>query len=219
MRILAFLQNPWFRPGTSERHIKMYRDDPRFHRKVLELYNTGKALRRAFGDAYDGIVWDNANPLHGETRDAVLRPDFLHMARRIAEVSPKLVLLFGRQAQTGWDQITAMNTLRGVVQRVMVLRAPHPMARGSANEHIKDDRVRYQGDHQVRGQAMSIMLNNKHAVDIIDRAPADTREGHDVHAPQAAKLWRQVAGRVARRSPGAWVIQRYIGAVLPLQGV
>lgn len=133
-KILAFLQNPWFKPGTPERYIQMYREDQDYHRRVLYLSATGKALCRAFGeDLYMAIHWDNANPRHGAGRSAVLAPDVNHMVAVLMRVKPDVVLLFGKQAQRGWDELVSEDILRNR----HVLRAPHPMAYGSARGHLE----------------------------------------------------------------------------------
>ena len=139
MKILAFLQNAWFKPGTDPRHIQLYHDNEDFHRRVLVMSATGRALRKAFGlQLYQEIVWDNASREHGEQRDAVFQPDIHHMARRVAEVKPDVVLLFGRQAETGWDDMAKKTNLYSFPDyNVKVFRAPHPTARGSADEHLK----------------------------------------------------------------------------------
>ncbi len=139
--IVAFLQNPWFRPGTSQRYIDMYGGattmDQKFHRKVLEMSATGRALRKAFGPLYDEIIWDNANPRHGTTRDAMLPPDSTHMAHRIALYDAKIILLFGRQAAAGWERILSFKDLVDLRIGRVVLNSKHPMARGSSTDHLK----------------------------------------------------------------------------------
>lgn len=138
MKMLAFLQNPWFKPGTDERMIQLYRDNPEFHRRVLAMSATGRALKKMFGRLYDEIIWDNASPAHGEMRDAVSPPDIHHIAGVVARERPDVVLLFGRQAEIGWDQMAEATGLYSFPDyHVNVLRAPHPMARGSVNDHLK----------------------------------------------------------------------------------
>src|SRR5438067_416503 len=98
MKILAFLQNPWFRASTDPRHIAMYREDQNFHRRVLLMSATGRALYRAFGpELYAQIHWDNANPHHGGERGAQFPPDVWHMLTIVVSVRPDVILLFGRQ--------------------------------------------------------------------------------------------------------------------------
>lgn len=136
MKILAFLQNPWFKPGTSERHIKMYAENDSFHRKVLAGSATGRALRKAFGDElYEKIIWDNASPQHGDTPDSKFPPDTRYMVYKYTQAQPDVVLLFGRQAQDGWDRLV---NIYGSLTRSIVFRAPHPMAMGSAKAHLAD---------------------------------------------------------------------------------
>lgn len=136
--IVAFLQNPWFKKTTRQTTIDAYRNNVDIHRRLLELSATGKALRRAFGDLYDEIIWDNANPRHGHTRDAMLPPDSIHMARTVALHDADVVLLFGRQARDGWETVLSFKDLDSIGIERTILHAPHPMARGSANEHLQD---------------------------------------------------------------------------------
>lgn len=131
VKILAFLQNPYFHPGTQQRHIDLYATNQRFHRMVLERSATGKALVRAFGrELYDEIVWDNASQAHGWLRGHVSPPDPEHMRRRFVEEKPDVVLLFGKQALTGWNEVDVDE------KNLVVLMAPHPMARGSQVDHL-----------------------------------------------------------------------------------
>ncbi len=132
MKILAFLQNPWFKPGTNPLLIKKYRTDADFHRRVLYMSATGKALHEAFGqELYGKIIWENANPLHGSTRDARMPPDLVHMAAVLIRHKPDLILCFGREAQRGMGKLMSRPWPN-------VLFAPHPMARGSAAEHLRE---------------------------------------------------------------------------------
>ena len=134
--VLAFLQNPWFKPGTNPEIIERYREDADFRRKILAMSATGRALRDAFGPLYQKIIWDNASYESGESREHMAKPDFLYMARRVALVRPDVILLFGGQAQLGWDRVCSMPDFSGLACRRVVLRAPHPMARGSYKEHL-----------------------------------------------------------------------------------
>lgn len=131
MKILAFLQNPWFRPGTSQRHIRMYAENQSFHRKVLYLSATGRALHRAFGEElYGQIVWENACPRHGTERRAKMPYDLVHMARVLVLEKPELIICFGREAKMGMNKLMSEPWPN-------VLYAPHPMAHGSAAEHLR----------------------------------------------------------------------------------
>lgn len=132
MKILAFLQNPWFRPGTQPRHIKMYAENQDFHRRVLLLSATGRALIRAFGaELYHKIIWENANPRHGHDRRAKMPHDIGHMAGVIVRHRPDLILCFGDEAKNGMKKLMSEPWPN-------VLHAPHPMAHGSAADHLKE---------------------------------------------------------------------------------
>ena len=137
--VLAFLQNPWFRKGISQRHVDMYRENPDFHRRLLAMSNTGRALIRALGEKlYARIIWDNANPRHGNERSAQFPPDSIHMAHQVALHDPHVVLLFGKQAIAGWDVVMSFKDLEGLKIGRVVLRSAHPMARGSATDHLRE---------------------------------------------------------------------------------
>lgn len=137
-KTMAFLQNAWFKPGTLPRHIEMYNTDQNFHRRVLAMCATGKALIKAFGaELYGQIVWDNASLEHGSVRDHVSEPDFMHMARRIAQERPDVLILFGGKARLGWERVCDMADLNGLKSRKIVLYAPHPMARGSQKASLE----------------------------------------------------------------------------------
>lgn len=140
MKIVAFLQNPWFRAGIEPRHVAMYRENQDFHRRVLAMSATGRALIRAFGEElYGAVHWDNACPNHGFVRGATFPPDVEWMARVFAAQRPDVVLLFGKQAQVGWDEMEDAIGMKNwnPPHEVAVFGAPHPMARGSAQKHIE----------------------------------------------------------------------------------
>lgn len=144
MKIVAFLQNPYFHAGTDPRHIELYASNQRFHQLVLAGTATGKALVKAFGqELYGKIWWDNASPDHGDCADEVKKYDSHHMCRVIALIKPTHVLLFGRMAQRGWDELIArgyFNTIHSAIEApafISVHRARHPMAMGSSREHLK----------------------------------------------------------------------------------
>ncbi len=129
-RVLGFLQNPWFPVGTSERTIKLYREAMAYRRAVLSMSRTGKWLTRTLGpDIYWKVWWDNANPSHGHTYDHEEVGDPGHMATVVHVVQPHVVMLFGRQARTGWLNVKA--GWPGCDMLPTVIYAPHPMARGN----------------------------------------------------------------------------------------
>lgn len=124
---LAFLQNSWFKPGTPQRYIDMYRDDQRLHRRVLAMSRTGQYLRNAFGPMYDEIFWDNASPAHGFDHSARHVADIIHMQDVVKRLRPHVVLLFGGVARAGYGKIS-----ENIVDIPHItIYGPHPSARGN----------------------------------------------------------------------------------------
>ncbi len=130
VRIVAFLQNPWFPEGTNQRHIDKYTTDQDFHRRVLAMSMTGKKLQNAFGGMYRRIWWDNASPIPCAESSGCQNPDFEHIRHVIREQRPELILTFGRVAQD------AILHIKSVDQ--MVLNCWHPNARGKTQQELSD---------------------------------------------------------------------------------
>ena len=106
IKIVAFLQNPWFKLGTEERIIHLYRDDQEFHRRILASCMTGQRLMTAFGDLYDTIWWDNTNWRPSWHSAGKVFPDFDHIKKVLEEVKPNIILHFGNQARDAVDAVT-----------------------------------------------------------------------------------------------------------------
>jgi len=123
MNIVAFLQNPGFKPGTPMTIVDKYKSQQQFHRELLETTMSGARLKVAFGEYwFNRIWWDNANPnipTYGMER---LDPDILHIEKVIADQKPKLVLTFGKQAERGVSSSIAAIALK-------VMSCHHPNAR------------------------------------------------------------------------------------------
>lgn len=127
--VLALLQNPYFNPGTPTQIIERYREDDRYRRMVLELTKTGKILRRILGDLYDRIIFNNANPNHGWTREHRERPDVVHIRALLMKHNPNHVICFGGMAATGVEL-----ALADFYGNPWVHCFPHPQARGLTNK-------------------------------------------------------------------------------------
>ncbi len=139
VKIVAFLQNPWFKPGTDERHIIAYRDDQDFHRRVLSMCMTGQRLVAAFGDLYDQIHWDNTNWRPAFMASGREDPDYQHMLGVMKRISPDLVLCFGNQARDAMRVVTRLSNWGKEF-----LQCHHPNARFKTQQDLSDfaDRVR-----------------------------------------------------------------------------
>lgn len=127
MNILAFLQNPWFKPGTDWSVIEKYRDDQKFHRGVLLGCMSGQRLFAALGgELFTQIHWDNTNWRPAWYAAGREEPDFSHMAEVIATVDPHIVIAFGNQA---WDALQNPRIKFPYNWDGKVLRCHHPNAR------------------------------------------------------------------------------------------
>lgn len=132
--IVAFLQNPWFKPGTDEGHIRLYMDDVDFRRRVLSMSMTGTRLLNAFGsDFYEGIWWDNANPRPTFDPQGALPPDKEHIYQVIERHRPvQLILTFGLHARSGVQEVLESRMGRPEALAWMethVMHCHHPNAR------------------------------------------------------------------------------------------
>ncbi len=61
--VVAFLQNPWFPPGTRKGVVDRYTLDQDFHKRLLANTMSGRRLLQAFGqEDFKKIWWDNVSP-------------------------------------------------------------------------------------------------------------------------------------------------------------
>ncbi len=124
--VLAFLQNPWFKPGTHPNTIQLYRSSATYRAAVLQLSATGRALTKELGDLYDDIWWDNASGDHADSRSGVMPPDPMRMYQMFLRLRPRVVVLLGAQARVGYRAAIGKTSH----QHILITR-PHPMARGT----------------------------------------------------------------------------------------
>lgn len=121
--IIAFMQNPWFEPGTPRDHVHKYRTDQEFHQKILAETMSGRRLRDAFGPTmFKSMWWDNVAPEAAEEASGVTPVDQDHVNEVITKVKPDLVVTFGNIATEA-----VRKTLSG--ENLPVLECHHPNAR------------------------------------------------------------------------------------------
>lgn len=139
MKVVAFLQNQWFR--DPERIKKIIADTVdresehggRDEAGVREFYIasflfmgclTGKRLRSVFGeDLCNEIVWEEVSREIGGHASSVFPADLNHMRDVIGRHKPDVILAFGKLAEN------AIRNIRPNVNRI--ISGPHPTARGS----------------------------------------------------------------------------------------
>lgn len=136
IKIVAFMQNPWFPIGTSPRHIKMYNESQHFHRRVLALSMSGRRLLSAFGEhLYNQIWWDNASPIAATIATGKFEADMEHMMRATILQMPRLLLGFGTSAN---DAITTLLTENPFPYQIRFMACHHPNARGRTQQDLND---------------------------------------------------------------------------------
>lgn len=126
-RIVAFLQNQWFRdPARME---VIFNRHPELREDLIARYLfagclTGKRLRAAFGDLCDEIIWEETSRKVGGESSSVFPPDLIHMKGVLVKWEPKLIICFGRVAQVAIGDLAEDVTIRA-----KILFGPHPAAR------------------------------------------------------------------------------------------
>lgn len=133
--IVAFMQNPWFKPGTKQRIIDLYNNDQEFHQRVLAGCMSGKRLMQAFGVLYTLIWWDNANPEPVNESQGARPPNIYHMIGVITKISPRIVLTIGEQAYAGMQAIEKMEHEIRLPQYTRI-HCHHPNARGKTQHDL-----------------------------------------------------------------------------------
>jgi hypothetical protein len=124
MKILAFMQNPWFPPSTRREYVDRYRTDQEFHKYLLARTMSGQRLLQAFGpEMFDSIHWDNVAPEAAEEASGKTDIDHEHVERVILHVMPDLIISFGKLAEEALDgSIYAI--------KIPYMCCHHPNARG-----------------------------------------------------------------------------------------
>jgi hypothetical protein len=126
LKILAILQNQWFKDPDAVR--AMYARRPEMRQELLRRFLfmgclTGRRLRAAFGEeTCRRIVWEEASPEIGGESRAAFRADPAHILAAVEAHRPEVVLAFGKIAS---DAVTGL----GLGPGVLVLCGPHPAAR------------------------------------------------------------------------------------------
>lgn len=132
MIVLGLLQNQWARnPQAVEamfaRHPK--RRHELIARLLMQSYS-GRRLKEAFGTWVNRMVWEEASPGIVGLSGGCLAPDVEHINRTLREMSPDIVITFGKQAELG----LARSSWTGPT-----VTATHPAARaGDMPQRLRD---------------------------------------------------------------------------------
>lgn len=125
MKIVAFLQNQWFKNPDRVKRLMDRNPEARewYIKKFLFMgCLTGRRLQGAFGEELcSEIVWEETSRNIGGASNSVFPADEQHIEKVIEKHNPEIILAFGKVAQNGlWCKS------RGVP----VFNFPHPAARG-----------------------------------------------------------------------------------------
>lgn len=142
MKVLAFLQNMWFKDPERanlllQRYEKHHNDDgcgrERFIRDMLFLRClTGKRLQAAFTwDVCAEIIWEESSKDMGGHSAAKFAADPEHMKAVIEKHKPDVIMVFGKVAYDGIMLLKQYPTIDAYLQAIGgVMVGPHPAARG-----------------------------------------------------------------------------------------
>ena len=132
MKILAFLQNQWFKDPERVRAIYARRPEHRQELNARFLFFrslTGRRLKQVFGDLTEDIIWENASPEIGGKSSAVFKADLDHVLRLIEGERPDVILTFGKIATSAIFQLKqGLYPSEAVISPAHVW-GPHPAAR------------------------------------------------------------------------------------------
>jgi len=133
MKILAFLQNQWFK--NPERVKAIMERNPERRNQLIGTYLfmgclTGRRLTDALGEklCYE-IIWEECSKEVGGKSAASFPADFAHICEAINKHNPDVIIAFGK---------TASDALRKISPYQKVIHGPHPAARLGATEGLKE---------------------------------------------------------------------------------
>lgn len=134
MKIVAFLQNQWWRdPEGVKKRIANHANPEEFRRRLivwgLQGCKTGKVLERRLAAVigpitFKKIHWENSSRKIGGKSASSFPADLIHMQKVIHGQEPDVILAFGKIAQAGLQQFI-------IPDNIVVLEAVHPASRGS----------------------------------------------------------------------------------------
>ena len=130
MKIVAFLQNQWFK--NPERHRAFAEKYPELREELIERFlfagcKTGRVLKEVFGNMCDDIIWEETSRQIGGHSGAIFPPDYEHINAVCMKHNPDIILAFGKQATEALQNRNGFEYL---------ICGPHPANR-RADETLK----------------------------------------------------------------------------------
>ncbi len=136
MKIVAFLQNQWFR--NPEGIKAMFAENPERRERYIEAFLfmgclTGKRLQAVFGEELCGaIIWEEISPEIGGHASSKFPANPAHIRAVLEKHKPTVVLAFGKLAS---------DALRSMEVDAAIIYGPHPAARNGAIEGLRKMRT------------------------------------------------------------------------------
>lgn len=143
MKVLAFLQNQWFRDPDRARDFLTRRPELRhsfLRRSLFAGCKTGRVLKAALGEEWcSKIVWEEASPEIGGQAAAAFPADTQHILDVIVREQPAVILTLGKIATEAVASLCPIH----LTPPAMVITGPHPAARNADTLNlIRDVRER-----------------------------------------------------------------------------
>lgn len=141
MKIVAFLQNQWFK--DPEGVARMFAENPKRRERYISAFLfmgclTGRRLQQVFGEELcDQIVWEEISPEIGGHASSKFPADPAHIERVLRKHAPDVVLAFGKLAGDGLLSTLSNPRLRELPHGFKILYGPHPAARNGAIEGLR----------------------------------------------------------------------------------
>lgn len=133
MKILAILQNAWFKDPDGVREIFARHPDRRNDLIARFLFMgclTGRRLKAAFGAELCGAIsWEEAHPEIGTHSGSRFGFDTRHICQAIQMHEPDVVLALGKVAGDGLLAAEALLSVGDRRREFIVIFGPHPAAR------------------------------------------------------------------------------------------
>jgi hypothetical protein len=141
-RVVAFLQNQWFKDAVKARSVfKAYGDARRAELVARFLFRgclTGRRLQKAFGpELCEQILWEETSRDIGDNASSIFPPDIEHMHDVLRTYCPEVVITFGKHAENAFLNLMENFSYQGKFLRAMHPAARHPDIQQSLNESAR----------------------------------------------------------------------------------
>jgi hypothetical protein len=144
MKVLAFLQNAWYRNPDKIAALFARRPERRNDLVARFLFAgclTGRRLRQALGNDWcNRIIWEETSPRLGDHSSAKFKADQVHMLDAIDKHEPDVIVCFGSVARDALARLIEQSVMLGCKGRIAaaIVTAPHPAARyGGATRELE----------------------------------------------------------------------------------